>query len=47
MSGKYMKVKKIVIPTLTLILISSMLFGVSACSKKEAKNMSQQPRRLR
>ena len=37
-----MKVKKIVIPTLTLILISSMLFGVSACSKKEAKNMSQQ-----
>ena len=42
MSGKYMKVKKIVIPTLTLILISSMLFGVSACSKKEAKNMSQQ-----
>lgn len=42
MSGKYMKVKKIVIPTLTLILISSMLFGVSACSKNEAKNMSQQ-----
>ena len=42
MSGKYMKVKKIVIPTLTLILISSMLFGVSACSKKEAKDMSQQ-----
>lgn len=41
MSGKYMKTKRIIIPTITMVLISSMLFGVTACSKREAYDMLQ------
>lgn len=42
MSGKYMKVKRIVVPTLTLILIASQLFGVTACGKDDMRRMSQE-----
>ena len=42
MSGKYMKIKRVVIPTLTLILIASQLFGVTACGKEDAYRMSQE-----
>ena len=42
MSGKYMKLKKVVIPTLTMVLISSMLFGCSATTKEETYDMLQQ-----
>lgn len=41
MSGKYMTTKRIIIPTITMVLISSMLFGVTACSKREAYDMLQ------
>lgn len=39
MSGKYMKIQRVVLPTLTMILLSSMLFGCSATSKEESYNM--------
>lgn len=42
MSGKYMKLKKVVIPTLTMVLISSMLLGCSATTKEETYDMLQQ-----
>lgn len=42
MSGKYMTTKRILIPTLTMVLISSMLFGCSATTKEEAYDMLQQ-----
>lgn len=37
-----MKLKKVVIPTLTMVLISSMLFGCSATTKEETYDMLQQ-----
>lgn len=42
MDGKYIKLKRIIIPTITMILISSMLFGVTVCSQKESFDMLQQ-----
>ena len=42
MSGKYMKIKRVIIPTLTMVMISSMLFGVTACGKKDTYNMLQE-----
>lgn len=42
MSGKYMKIKSVIIPTLTMVMISSMLFGVTACGKKDTYNMLQE-----
>lgn len=42
MSEKYMKFKRIIIPTITLIIVSSMVFGVVSCSQKESFNMLQQ-----
>lgn len=42
MSGKYMKIKRVIIPTLTMVLISSMLFGCSAITKEETYDMLQQ-----
>lgn len=46
MSGKYMKTKRIIIPTITMVLISSMLFGVSACSKQEAYDIFQETEQI-
>ena len=42
MSGKYMKIRRVTIPMITMVLIASTLFGVSACSPKETTTMLQQ-----
>lgn len=42
MSGKYMKIKRVIIPTLTMVMLSSMLFGCASASKKDAYNMLQE-----
>ena len=42
MNGKYMRIKRVIIPTLTMVMISSMLFGVTACGKKDTYNMLQE-----
>lgn len=39
MSGKFMKVKKIIIPTITLVLIASQLMGCAAASQDELLSM--------
>lgn len=41
MSGKYMNTKRIIIPTVTLALIGSMLFGVAVCTKQELFDIMQ------
>lgn len=41
MSGKFMTVKKILIPTLTMVLIASQLVGCGATSQKELLQMMQ------
>ena len=42
MSEKYMKVKKVIIPTMTMIIISSLLFGCAATTPQESFDMLQQ-----
>lgn len=42
MSGKFMSVKKIVIPTLTLAIIASQLMGCAALSKSELLTLLEQ-----
>lgn len=42
MDGKYMKTKRILIPTMTMIIISSLLFGCAATSPQESFDMLQQ-----
>lgn len=39
MSEKYMRTKKIIIPTVTMIIIASQLFGCAATSKEDAYNI--------
>lgn len=39
MSGKYMKIKRVIIPTLTMVIIASQLFGCASASKKDTYNM--------
>lgn len=39
MSGKFMKVKRIVIPTITMLIIASQLLGCAAASSKEMLDM--------
>ena len=39
MSGKFMKVKRIIIPTITLVLIASQLMGCAAASQDELLSM--------
>ena len=41
MSEKYMKIKRVIIPTITMVVIASQLFGCSSASKQEAYNMLQ------
>ena len=41
MSGKYLRTRKIVIPTLTLLILTSQLFGCSSATKDEALNFVQ------
>lgn len=42
MSGKYMKIKRVIIPTLTMVLLSSMLLGCSAATEEETYDILQQ-----
>ena len=42
MSGKYMKIKRVIIPTITMLVIASQLFGCASASKKDAYNMLQE-----
>lgn len=42
MSGKFMKVKKIIIPTLTMIIIASQLMGCAAATQSELLQMINQ-----
>lgn len=42
MSGKYMKIKRVIIPTLTMVMISSMLFGCASATKQDTYNMLQE-----
>lgn len=39
MSGKFMKVKRIIIPTITMVIIASQLMGCSAATKSELLDM--------
>lgn len=39
MSGKFMKVKRIIIPTITMVIIASQLMGCSAVTKSELLDM--------
>lgn len=41
MSGKYMKLKRVILPTITMVIIASQLFGCSSASKQEAYDMLQ------
>ena len=41
MSEKYMKIKRIIIPTITMVVIASQLFGCSSATKQETYNMLQ------
>lgn len=42
MSGKYMKIKRVIIPTLTMVMLSSMLFGCASATKQDTYNMLQE-----
>lgn len=46
MSEKYMKVKKVIIPTMTMIIISSLLFGCAATTPQESFDMLQQTEQI-
>lgn len=42
MSGKYMKIKRVIIPTITMVMLSSMLFGCASATKQDTYNMLQE-----
>lgn len=46
MSGKYMKTKRIIIPTITMLLLASQLFGCASTSKEETYNMLQETEQI-
>lgn len=46
MSGKYMKLKRIIIPTITMILLASQLMGCSATDTQQAMNMLQESEQI-
>lgn len=39
MSGKFIKIKKIIIPTITMVIIESQLFGCACNSQDELNKM--------
>lgn len=41
MSGRFMRVKKIIVPTLTMIIMASQLMGCAVVSPKEAQEMTR------
>lgn len=42
MSGKYMKIKRVILPTITMVMLSSMLFGCASATKQDTYNMLQE-----
>ena len=46
MSGKYMKLKRVILPTITIVIIASQLFGCSSASKQEAYDMLQETEQI-
>lgn len=46
MSGKYMKLKRVILPTITMVIIASQLFGCSSASKQEAYDMLQETEQI-
>lgn len=46
MSGRFMKVKRLILPTLTLVIIASQLMGCAAASQSELLQMLEQGRQI-
>lgn len=46
MSGKYMKVKRVIIPTITMVIIASQLFGCASTTKQEAYDMMRETEQI-
>ena len=46
MSGKYMKIKRVIIPTLTMVIIASQLFGCASTTKQEAYDMMRETEQI-
>lgn len=46
MSGKFMRVKKFILPTLTMVIIASQLMGCSAATPSELQTMLQQGQQI-
>lgn len=46
MSGKYMKLKRVILPTITMVIIASQLFGCSSASKQETYDMLQETEQI-
>lgn len=46
MSGKYMKIKRVLLPTITMVIIASQLFGCSSASKQEAYDMLKETEQI-
>ena len=46
MSGKYMKIKRIIIPTITMIILASQLFGCASTNQQEAYDMLNQSEQI-
>lgn len=42
MSGKYMKIKRVILPTITMVIIASQLFGCASATKQDTYNMLQE-----
>ena len=46
MSGKYMKIKRVILPTITMVIIASQLFGCASTTKQEAYDMMQETEQI-
>lgn len=46
MSGRFMKVKRLILPTLTMVIIASQLMGCSAATPSELQTMLQQGQQI-
>lgn len=46
MSGKYMKIKRVIIPTITMVIIASQLFGCASTTKQEAYDMMRETEQI-
>ena len=46
MSGKYMKIKRVILPTITMVIIASQLFGCASTTKQEAYDMMRETEQI-